>query len=243
MVNNNLSEQLRMTRLAHHLSQEELASRAHITQEYLSMIESGERTPPVALISWIMWCIEHEEQTLGRAAFTEKYNQGGLQMEVGRYPYLASEDTSFARAFRLTEDEVLNLFGGLAGYVRHRKNRTQCRDNSIEIPGLSTDLEGEVEKYELSEVSEKEIAKTLVNEQVQKVKGGLSTIEMNARFTVAGAMQAKNEEQVKEMEIAKIREWYAATHGVAIDSQSTKDFAEAEYKRRQTGHGTIPQPL
>lgn len=207
------------------------------------MLETGEKAAPTALYHWIIYAIESAGEGLVRAAFEEKFEKGGIQMSTGSYPYLASEDGMFAKAFRLTEDEALGLFGGLSGYVRHRVNRTRCREAQIEITRLSTDLEGEVEKYELSEVSEKQIAKVLVDEQRTEVAGGLSTIEMNKRFSEQAAVQAEAERQAKEAELKKIREWYAATHAVDGNSQSAKDFAEAEYKRRQTGPGTIPQPL
>lgn len=245
MTNNFLGEQVRMTRLAHHLSQEETACYSHISQSYLSMLESGEKTAPDALYSWIIYAIEHSgEGFLGRTVFTEKFNKGGIQMSIGNYPYLASEDASFAKAFRLTEDEVLGLFNGLSGYIRHRADRTKCRELAqIEIPKLSIDLEGEVEKYELAEVDEKQIAKILVDEQKTKVGGGISLIKMNKQFSEQAKVEAKNIQDVKDMEMAKLRQFYAATHNVEPDSQSAKDFADAEYVRRQTGKGTIPQPL
>lgn len=238
-----LSEQIKTVRLAYRFSQDETACYARISQSYLSALESGARIAPAALYHWIIYAIESAGEGLVQAAFEEKFEKGGIQMSTGNWPYLASEDGMFGKAFRLTEDEVLGLFGGLSGYVRHRANRTRCREAQIEIPGLSTDLEGEVEKYELSEISEKQIAKVLVDEQKTKVAGGISTIKMDKELKEQAVVQAEAEKQAKEAELKKIREWYAATHAVDENSQSAKDFAEAEYKRRQTGPGTIPQPL
>lgn len=250
MLNNSLGEDLRTARRAHGLSQERVAFYAQITQEYLSMIECGERIPSDARAALIIWVINHISESgeptgdfSGRDAFIEKFNKGGLPMSIGQYPYLASEDGAFGKAFRLSEDEVLGLFGGLKGYATHRLNRTKAREGGIEIPRLSSDFEAAIKEYELADIDEKGIAEDLVGKQVTKVRGAMDTLEMNKRYSEQAAAQAKTEEQVKEAELKKLRQWYATANGVDESSQSAKDFADAEYVRRQTGHGTIPQPL
>lgn len=239
-----------MARLAHRLSQERVAWYAQISQDYLSKIERGERTASDALAALIMWVINHIDENgnsigviPGRATFQDKFKKGGMQMSIGSYPYLASEDAQFAKAFRLSEDEVLALFGGLKGYATHRLNRTKAREGGIEIPRLSSDFEAAIKEYELADIDEKGIAEDLVGKQVTKVRGAMDTLEMNKRYSEQAAAQAKTEEQVKEAELKNLRQWYATANGVDESSQSAKDFADAEYVRRQTGHGTIPQPL
>lgn len=101
------------------------------------------------------------------------------------YPYLEEEDAKFAKAFRLSEDETLEIFGGLKGYTLHRLDRAKARGNGYEIPALPRSLESQMESLKFAEITEKQLAAQLVRDQREKVGGIMSLLKVNMEMQAA----------------------------------------------------------
>jgi hypothetical protein len=87
------------------------------------------------------------------------------------YPYLSTEDANFAKAFRLSEDTILKLFGGLHGYKLHMLRREDVRRQGHTVKPLTTELTKEtLEQMERLRLSEEQVAEVVVNDQVKQVQ-------------------------------------------------------------------------
>jgi len=161
------------------------------------------------------------------------------------YPYLASEDRNFAQAFRITEDEFLKMAGGLKAYTQFRLNRDEARQAGIEtetgerqgfsVPTLPDNVKDAMEGIALPGVTEKDLAKLVLEDQIKKVMGILDGI---------AAVKATNEQVSRQQGIkaelkAKELKTTAANNpwGWPPDSQSARDWAASQY---QLQHGVRP---
>lgn len=102
-----------------------------------------------------------------------------------QYPYLEEEDARFGKAFRLSEDEVLQMFGGLGAYTSHRLDRAKAQGNGYGIPELPRTIESQIQSLKFAEVTEKQLAAELVRQQREKVGGIMSLLKVNSKMKAA----------------------------------------------------------
>ena len=151
---------------------------------------------------------------------------------VVQYPYLEQEDATFAKAFRLSEDEVLGMFNGLKGYTQHRLDRALARGNDHQVKALPNTIESQMGILKFTDVPEKKLAELLVGQQVTQVKGCLAGIKATGELKAQGERDAHNKAAVKTTRMQQLREESAAMYGWSPDSQSAKDYADTKYHER-----------
>jgi len=105
-----------------------------------------------------------------------------------QYLYLEEEDAQFARAFRLSEDEALGMFGGLKGYTQHRFDRVKARAIGYTVPALPSTIESQIESLKFTELTEKQWAEHLVSEHIHKVQGCLDAAKVDDKFRANGSI-------------------------------------------------------
>ena len=156
----------------------------------------------------------------------------GSLVETSKYPYLVFEDARFAKAFRLSEDEVLEMFGGLKGYSQHRLDRDKARNAGYEVPALSDNLEEHLESLKFTDTSEKQFATYLAGEQKEKIAGCLSAIKAEKEFEAEAKRETERKAAEKEYTINALCKEASGKFGVSPDSQTAKDWADQQYKIR-----------
>lgn len=155
--------------------------------------------------------------------------------EYDNYPYLLGEDARFAKAFRLSEDEALKLFGGLKNYTQHRLDRSKARSEGHDVQALSDSLESHMDALRLTDITEKQLAAQLASDQVAKVKGITAGIKAGEAITKQADREKRGQAIVKESRLKELCEEAGARFGWEAASQSAKDWAEKEYKKRWGG--------
>lgn len=153
-------------------------------------------------------------------------------MRLTDYPYLEGEDAAFAKAFRLSEDEALAMFGGLKGYTQHRLDRAKARGNGSTVTALPNTIESQMEALKFTEVPEKKFAEHLVKQQMTQVQGCMAGIKATKELEAGMERDRETKVALKTQRLKELREESAARSGWSPDSQSAKDWAEAEYQRR-----------
>lgn len=148
----------------------------------------------------------------------------------GSYPYLASEDAAFATGWRLTEDEVLGMFGSLKAYLVHKLNRSEVRAKGYSAPPLSGNIENHLEALKFTEVTEKQFAAHLVSDHKDKVQGLMDAIKMDKAIKGEEARILKAKADARDEALKALRSQAEAKFGWAEDSQSAKDWAESQLK-------------
>ena len=161
----------------------------------------------------------------------------GLKMPKEDYPYLTSEDANFCRAFRFSEDAMLAHFGGLKGYAQFTLDRSTARKAGYDVPSLPNSLEAELPKMQLKEVTEVGWGKLAVSDMKERVGGCLAAIKADKQFTALRNKEVADKERRVKLDMEALRKQAAATFGVKSDSQTAKDWAEAEYERQAPSRG------
>ena len=91
--------------------------------------------------------------------------------QTNSFPYLSEEDISFAKVFRLSEDTVLKLFGGLHGYKLHELRRKDVKTRGHTVKPLPSELtKGQLEAMERFKLTSEQVAQNAVDEQVAQVQ-------------------------------------------------------------------------
>jgi hypothetical protein len=176
--------------------------------------------------------------------------------DYNSYPYLEAEDAAFCRAWRLSEDKFLDLAGGLKLYTQHRLDRAAARRASktdglsadtvkqlkekypgqkaeYSVPSLPTDLRPYLIRLKgMEDVGAEELARQLVSDQMTKVRGIVDAMQAVERLQANAARAAADKESSRQWQLREFAKEGAAKHGWKPDSQSAKDYAEAEMSRR-----------
>lgn len=103
---------------------------------------------------------------------TVKGKEEAVRMpEANPYPYLSEEEVKFAKAFRFSEDTVLEMFGGLRGYKLHELQRKEVRSKGHTVTPLPMQLSREaLEQMERFGLTENQLAQVAVEDQIKQVQ-------------------------------------------------------------------------
>jgi hypothetical protein len=155
------------------------------------------------------------------------------------YPYLEASDAAFCRAFRLSEDKFLELCGGLKRYTQLRLDRQAARGatmadgSAYSVPPLPTDIKPYLVKLKMSDVADStEIARQLLSDHMNKVTGINDASVASERLQANEARRIADKESSRQWQLREFQKGAAARFGWKPDSQSAKDWAEAEMARR-----------
>ncbi len=108
------------------------------------------------------------------------------------FSYLETEEQNFMRAFHLSEEEVLAAYGGLKGYTAHRLDRHTARQANVGnnypgVPQLPQSPEEALEHYHIEDkkLTDAGLAREIIREQVEKVKGINQAVQANVALKEA----------------------------------------------------------
>jgi len=155
------------------------------------------------------------------------------------YPYLSAEDIGFARCFRLTESDFLQMAGGLRRYTQFRLDRGRARGASItagdetktfSVPRLPSNTEEAMAQIKVEGLAETDWAQHLLSEQMKTVGGIMSALKADREIIDWQARQAKDKEVSTERTLMALRQKAASIYNVSADSQTAKDYAEEQLK-------------
>ena len=172
-------------------------------------------------------------------------NKGGVRMadrfDGNQYPYLDSEDRTFAQCFRLTEDQFLEMAGGLKRYTEFRLNRSQARGATMtafsgesltfDVPRLPDNTEEAMALITMPNLKPEEYATHLLKVQMDKVQGIVDTLRANRAFKAMAEREAT--EKANQREYEKERVAKQNPYGWPSDSQSALDWAEGQLKAQR----------
>lgn len=156
---------------------------------------------------------------------------------ISQYTYLELEDAAFAQAFRLTEDQMFDLFGGIRSYTQFRLDRQTSRGASItsqtgetikyDVPMLPSSTEAAMARMpQLPGLKEQEWAATILQEQRVKVQGIVDALRASKAIQADSDRIAKDRQTLREMDLAKYRREGANLFGWDEKSQSAEDYAQ-----------------
>jgi hypothetical protein len=176
-----------------------------------------------------------------------------MQFTMSDYPYLEPEDGRFCIAFRLSEDDFLNMAGGLKAYTQHRLDRTEARSAIIlgersesekawhperpgdfRVPALPDSTLEAMKSIPPSipghPISEKEVAQFLLSEHVKKVKGILDGVKASKVVRAQADRAIEDKANSRKQEIQRLAR--NNPYGFKADSQSAMDWAISEYEKK-----------
>lgn len=99
----------------------------------------------------------------------------GYELQEGRrILYLDDEDAAFTHSFNLSEEQVLEAYGGIKNYTQHRLDRNQVRRQGHDVPRLPGTPEEMLKcrmPIEDPSLTDAALAKEVLRGQVEKVRG------------------------------------------------------------------------
>ena len=161
---------------------------------------------------------------------------------ISQYPYLQVEDAMFAIAFRLSEDQFLELAGNLKKYVQFRLDRAQARGATMtalngetlifEVPMLPSSTEEAMQRIQVPGLKEEEFAAYLLQEQMVKTQGIIDALRASKAIQADSDRIARDRQTLREMDLAKYRREGANLFGWDEKSQSSEDYAQNKIRGR-----------